>query len=156
MEYRSQYDRVRIRTEKGSPIRTIYAGKLDKKGRLEVVPKGKEDYYSYIQSFADSVDINVLLKQFKNGDKEALNQRIGKFIDTTDMPTDIHGMLEYCQNCNEFFESLPSEFKSKFNNNINEFMLEFNTDKFNEKLQVYNNSKVNNIEEKKEEIKENE
>ena len=99
MEFRTQFDkRPRYNCEPGSPIKDILAGEYNKQKQLVVVKKGEENLYAYINSFADSVDINVLLARFANGDKEALLQRAGAYIDISSLPTNINDFIELSRN----------------------------------------------------------
>lgn len=122
MKNRSILKRDRVFTTPGSPIRTIFGSKLDQRKNIVIEKKGEENLYAYINSFADSVDINVLLARFANGDKEALLQRAGAYIDISAMPTNINEFLEYSRNATALFDTLPIEVKQKFNNNVVEFI----------------------------------
>lgn len=122
MEFRTQYDRKEVFTEPGSPIRTIRAAEYDKNKNIVVVDKGEENLYAYINSFADSVDIHVLLARFMNGDKEALLQRAGAYIDISALPTNINEFIELARNAENLFNSLPIDVKESFNNNMMEFV----------------------------------
>lgn len=134
MEFRTKYDRVVKNSESGDSIRIVKSAQLGKDKVLEVVEKAKEDFYAYINSFADSVDIHVLLNRFKNGDKEALVQRAGAYIDISALPTNINEFLELSRNAEELFNSLPIETKQAFNNNVVEFISTIGDDSWNEKM----------------------
>lgn len=120
--FRTQYDRERVTTEPGNPIKEVFAGKLDKYGNLVVEKKGDKNLYAEINSWADSVDINVLLARFANGDKNALIQRAADFIDITNIPTNIADMLNLVNDGKKFFDSLPIDVKKAFDNNFNKFI----------------------------------
>lgn len=122
MKFRNKYERVTAFAESGSPIRTVKEAVYDKNKNITVKPKGEENFYAYINSFADSVDINVLLARFKAGDKEALLQRAGAYIDISSMPANINDFIELSRNAENLFSSLPVEVKEKFNNNVMEFI----------------------------------
>lgn len=150
--FRTQFKRLRKETNAGSPIRIIKAGQLDKGKNLKVVEKGKENFYAYINSFADSVDINVLLARFANGDKEALLQRAGAFIDISALPTNINEFIELYHNGETYFNSLPIEIKEKFNNNMTEFISKIGDKEW---LEIMNTSPADIKQEKLDLIKEN-
>ena len=76
----------RISSNPGSPVKVLYGGKYDANGRVVLEKKGEENLYDYIQSFRDSVDLNVILARFTNGDVEALNKAQGFYADVTDFP----------------------------------------------------------------------
>lgn len=131
--FKTQYDKHdHVYCESGDRYRMIKAGVLDSKKNIVVKEKGKEDFYAYINSFADSVNIHVLLARFANGDKDALLQRAGAFIDLSAMPTDINGFVELYHNGQAYFDSLQPEIKEKFNNNMIEFISKIGTKEWSE------------------------
>ena len=52
---------IRVSANPGSPVKVLYSGKYDANGRVVLEKKGEENLYDYIQSFRDSVDLNVIL-----------------------------------------------------------------------------------------------
>lgn len=111
-------------TNSGSGIVPSYGSRIDKKGNVEVYETGHQDLYSYIQSFKDSVDINVLIKKFENGDDSALYQVNSQYIDTTDIPTNFAEILNTVNNARSAFENLPSEERSKFDNSFEKYFID--------------------------------
>lgn len=109
-------------TNPGSPIKVVRAGKLDKSNNIEVVEKGTENLYAYINSFAQSVDINVIMTKFLNGDKEILLQRAGAYLDISSLPRSFQEMVDIRLNAENLFKTLPIEVKQKFDNNVNQFI----------------------------------
>ncbi len=136
MKIRLIYDRERIRSCPGSSEKLVYGSKVLSNGRIATFEKGKEDYYAYINSFADSVDINKTIERFVNGDINALNQRKGEFIDCTQFPTNYAEILNVINNATNIFNSLPVEDRAKFNFNLNEFITSIGSEKYNEVLGV--------------------
>lgn len=132
-KFRTKYDkRDRVHCDPGHPIKIVYGSELDKEHNIIVQEKGKEDLYAYINSFADSVDINVLLARFTNGDEQALKQRAAAYIDIASLPTNMNDFIAYSRNATSFFDTLPIEVKEKFNNNVLEFISQVGTPEFNE------------------------
>lgn len=136
MKIRNIYDRERIRSCPGTPEKIVYGSKVLSNGRIATFEKSKEDYYAYINSFADSVDINKTIQKFVNGDINALNQRKGEFIDCTQFPTNYAEVLNVINNATNIFNSLPIEDRAKFNFNLNEFIIAIGTEKYNQVLGV--------------------
>ena len=134
MEFRTKYERKIVKTNPGDPIQIVKAGEYDKNHTIKVVPKGKKDLYAYINSFADSVNIHVLLARFKNGDTESLMQRAGAYIDISALPTNINEFIELSRNAETLFNSLPVEVKESFNNNVVEFISTIGDDSWKEKM----------------------
>lgn len=132
MKFPTKYDEHdRFFTNKGNRYRTVYGSKLDRNHNIVVEPKGKEDLYSYINSWADSVDIEVLLKRFQAGDQQALLQRAGSYIDVASLPTNLNDFVEYSMNATSFFNTLPVEIKEQFGNNVLEFISKVGTEEWN-------------------------
>lgn len=134
--FNTQYNRLRVISNAGDRKRIVKAGVLNNKKQIVVKEKGHEDLYAYINSFADSVNIHVLLARFANGDKEALLQRAGAFIDISALPTNINEFVELYHNGESYFNSLPIEIKEKFNNNMTEFISKIGSSEFNDIMSV--------------------
>lgn len=120
----------------GSPIVDKYGSHIAPNGDVIVEVTGKEDLYSYIQSFAESCDIHVILKKFLAGDESVLNQRVGAFIDTTDYPTNLADFLNLTNKAKDLFATLPVEIKERFDNDENKFITSLGTDDFINKLKL--------------------
>lgn len=135
MKFRTKYDRIIKESEPGSGIRIVREGVL-KNNVITVVDKGNEDLYSYINSFADSVNIHVLLNRFKNGDTESLMQRAGAYIDISALPTNINEFMQLARNAENLFNSLPIETKNAFNNNVVEFISTIGDDDWKKKMDM--------------------
>ena len=110
MKYRTKYalieNRERTYTNCGSPYKTEYGYEIDKKtGVKSLVEKGKTNVYEYIQSFADSVDINILLQRFADGDVNAFNQRQGAYLDAREMPKTYAELYSMLNDCNNLFDA---------------------------------------------------
>lgn len=133
--FRTKYERKVINTNCGDPVKVDYATELDARKNIKVVPKGSHSLYDFINSFADSVDINVLLARFTNGDKEALMRRAGAYIDISALPTNINDFIDIARNGQSLFDTLPVEVKQQFNNNYVEFISTIGDDSWKEKMQ---------------------
>lgn len=145
MKIRNIFDRERVLSNPGTPEKVIYGSQVLKNGRIATYEKGKDDFYSYIQSFAESVDINKTIQKFINGDINALNQRKGEFIDCTEFPTNYAEVLNVINNATNQFNSLPIEIRAQFNFNLNEFIASLGSDKYNNALGIVN--KIDKVEE---------
>lgn len=108
-------------SDPGSPFHTLYRPKVGKDGVIELVESGVENTDDYIQSFADSCDINVILSRVANGETELLHQRNGIFGDFTGMPKTYAEALQLHIDSNRLFESLPADVRKKFDNDENKF-----------------------------------
>lgn len=122
MEFRNKYSRLKQFTEPGNPIKNEYAGKLDKNKNLVIEKTGEINLYAYINSFAESVDINLLLARFVAGDKEALMQRAGEYLDLSNVPSNLNDYIEFQRSTEALFNTLPVEVKKQFGNNVVNFL----------------------------------
>ena len=75
MKFSNQFrQHQRFLSNVGSRDKIVYGASYNEKGQLILEEKGREDWYGYIQSHKDSVDIHVLLARFKNGETDVLNR----------------------------------------------------------------------------------
>lgn len=119
----TQYSpRERIHPCSGSRVKQLYSGRYDANGRVVLEEKGSEDLYAYIQSFADSVDINVILARFANGDTEALSRAQGVYVDVTGFPPNMADALNCINQAEEMFKSLPLEVRQRFDCSFEQFL----------------------------------
>lgn len=91
-------------------------------GSLSVEVVGKEDLYDYIQSFADSCDIQKLVNRALNGEPELLNQSVGSYGDFTEFPKTYAEALQKIIDAQNLFEKLPMENRSIFGNDVFKFI----------------------------------
>lgn len=123
MQFENQFrDHKRFLTGVGSREKITYEARYNAKGQLELNEKGKEDWYGYIQSHKDSVDIHVLLERFQRGDVDVLNRVQGFYGDITSYPSTFADALNIVRSGQEFFDSLPVEERAKYNHNFSEFL----------------------------------
>lgn len=130
--FKTQYssDRPRPKSQLGTRVKVLYAPEFDDDGRMHLVESGREDLYGYIQSHRDSVDINVLLKRYQNGDVTALNRAQAFFMDTTEMPHTYAELLNRVQQGRSFFDSLPVETRARFGHDFNRFLASMDSPDF--------------------------
>lgn len=124
----------RVHAHLGSPVRTLYGGRYDANGRVVLEEKGKENLYDYIQSFRDSVDLNVILARFSNGDTEALSKAQGFYADVTDFPKTMADALNRINECEEMFKSLPLDVRQKFDCSFEQFLSQSGSEDWLEKM----------------------
>ncbi|MEM3862041.1 MAG: hypothetical protein QW203_06145 [Thermoplasmatales archaeon] len=128
MQFENQFrDHKRFLTGVGSREKITYEARYNPKGQLELHEKGKEDWYGYIQSHKDSVDIHVLLERFQRGDVDVLNRVQGFYGDITGYPSTFADALNIVRSGQEFFDSLPVEERAKYNHNFSEFLASFDS-----------------------------
>lgn len=137
MQFKTQYDaRERLFSNPGDPIHITYAGHYDEKGRVVLEESGRENIYDQIQSHAESCDIHVLLKRYMNGDVSALSQAQGQFIDVTDFPKTYADMLNFVNDMERSFMSLPADVRAEFGNSFSEYLAASGAPDFLERLGI--------------------
>lgn len=115
-------NRGRFITNPGCRFNPTYSVVYDKNGVKDLEVSGRVDTYAEIQSFADSVDINLILERFANGDVDAINRRTGQYLDLTGMPKDIFQVFQLVADATDYFEHLPADFKSMYGNSVSQFL----------------------------------
>lgn len=131
MKFKTQYDeRPRFITKPGDSEHIIYTGHYDEAGRVVLEEVGRENIYDEIQSHAESVDINVLIKRYQNGDVAALERGQAMYLDVTNFPKTYAEALNKINDAKEFFLSLPLDTREKYNNSFTEFLAASNTQEF--------------------------
>ena len=69
MNFRTMYDDFeRTYSNPGSPEEPVYAPVVDDNGCISLEVVGTMDIASYIDSFRESCDLNVILARYANGD----------------------------------------------------------------------------------------
>lgn len=123
MQFQTQFrEHERYLSNSGSPIKILYGPEFDDKGRMNLVEKGRENLYDFIQSFKDSVDINVLLKRYSNGEIDVLSKIQGFYGDFSEFPRTYADLLNTVNEGEAFFNGLPVEVRSKFGHSFPVFM----------------------------------
>lgn len=130
MDFRTQYDIFDIITCSGNRYEPSYKLKADKNGVRDLVATGKTDCYGLIQSFADSVDLKLVLERYAKGDITALYRKESCYGDFTNMPTTFAELAQRAIDAENLFNSLPLEVRKEFNHSPSEFFASIGTDRF--------------------------
>ena len=137
MKFKTQFDEhPRYHTEVGSRIKKLYSPRFDDNGQLDLVEKGEENLYNYIQSYADSVNITTLLRRFQGGEVDVLSKVQGAYGDFTGLPTSYADLLNSVNEGHQYFDSLPLEVRARFHHNFAEFMAAMDSPDFLKMLGV--------------------
>lgn len=120
MKYKTQYDEKKVRyyTNTGEKEHIVYSSKFDENGNIVLFEAGRQNIPEFINSHAESVDINVILQRFTEGDTSALSRRQLMFGDFTQTPKTLADALNLVIAGENMFNSLDPEDKKKFNNNF--------------------------------------
>lgn len=131
MEFTTQFrNHQRVHSNPGSRIKKKYGAIYDEKGRLELEEKGTENLYDYIQSFAESCDIHVILKRYSNGEVDVLSKVQGMYGDFTQFPATYAEMLNRVIEGENFFKELPVDVRGKFGHSYSEFLASIGSPEF--------------------------
>lgn len=122
-KFNTQYDeRPRVKSHPGNPIKQLYSGSYNERGQVELKEDGTEDLYAFIQSFAESTDIHVLLRRYQNGEVDVLEKVQGFYGDVTEMPHTYAEALQRIADSEKVFMSLPVDVRAKFGHSFSEFL----------------------------------
>lgn len=110
-----RFAKKRYNTPPGSGVRVTYELRFSPvTGQQELYEKGKEDFQSYIQSFAESCDLSVIIRRVNAGELDLLNTRPGTYGDFTSVPTSTHALFQARIDAVNTWSNLPDEQKSLF------------------------------------------
>lgn len=115
-------DHGRILSHPGVGVKDNFVGRYDDHGRVVLEPSGQTDMYAFIQSHADSVDINILLQRYKNGEIDVLNKVQSYYADITDLPKTFADVLNTVKAGEDAFAALPVETRALFNHSMSEWL----------------------------------
>ena len=149
-----RYFQNNIFTCHGSPIHDILKPQVLKNGQIELVVEGHENTDEIIKSFEQSVDIDVIIARYMNGDIDALHQRVGQYGDFTGIPSTYAEVLQKQIDARNIFDSLAPEIRQKFDNDANKFFVQSGTKEWFDKLSPFFQKKEKVDEEIKGEVKE--
>lgn len=127
IKFRTFGESLQVHSNPGCRDKITYSPVYDKSGSWHLEESGKVDFYSEIQSHADSVDIHVLLARYAAGDESALMQRNGEFFDATDMPRTYAEFLNLRIEAEKNFYALPADVRAKFDHSLEKYMVQAGT-----------------------------
>lgn len=124
MVFPTQYDtRDRIFAAPGDRMKDVYSAQVSHEGTIELYKTGQENLYDYIQSFAESCDINTIIKRFASGDTDVLSKKQGIYDDLTEYPKTYAELLNTVIAGEQAFMELPLETRAKFNHDYRQWLV---------------------------------
>lgn len=105
----------------GRRVVPVYSPRLKQNGSIELVRTSERDLWSEIQSHAESVDINNIMRRYAAGDVSVLSVTQGVYGDFMSTPRTYAEVLQSVIDGKEFFASLPAEVRNEFGNDFNRF-----------------------------------
>lgn len=130
----------RVFCSSGDRYHITYTGQYNEDGTVTLVETGKDDLYSFIQSFADSCDLNNILRRYASGEVDVLNKVQGTFGDFTEMPSSYAEMLNIMSNSKNVWDSLPVEIRANFGHDFNQYLAQAGTPDWYKRLGVLKDS----------------
>lgn len=91
-------------------------------GKESIVKDGETDLWQSIQSYADSCDLESIVKRASLGDYSLLNQRSNAFFgDVRELPKTLLEAKEFSAKVDSFFDNLPLDIKKQYDNSPSKF-----------------------------------
>lgn len=136
--YSALYSGNRPHVCSGSGSRDVpqYAGVYKADGRLHVEEVGRRNLYAEIQSYKDSTDLSYIITRYMNGDPTALSRAQGMYVDITQMPSNMHDIINNMRAAEADFLRLPPDVKEKFGNDFHRFLMTLGTDDWRAAMQM--------------------
>lgn len=134
--FRTQFNRIRVRSEVGKRYKVNYTPTFSPTGSLELKEDGVTDTYAIIQSHRDSADINNIIARFTRGDMTALNARQGSYGDFTEFPKTYAEAQQKMIDATNLFMSLSVEDRAQYNHNPAEFIADIGSEKWMKMLGI--------------------
>lgn len=150
--FKTMYDRPEtIACKTGTKYDKTYTMILDKNGIKHLKCTGETNRYAKIQSHLEECLVeNILAKATM--DPSVLNKKQGLYFDSTSMPKTLAEAQNAILALNQEFEKLPAEIKQKFNNSPEQYVAEYGSKQWGDKLGLIKEKIEESNEEKKEEV----
>lgn len=125
----------RLISKSGEKTRPDYKPTYGNDGKYRLEVCGEINSYDDIQSYHDTCDLQQIIAKYNmTGNADLLNKRHGFYMDISEFPETYAEMQNAMIQAEMEFNSMPLEFKKKFNNNVREFFVEMGTEGFYEKI----------------------
>ena len=126
----------------GNKTEPHYVERYTETGHPYLVKDGETDIVAIIQSHKEECDIGLMLQRYAAGDTSVMRND-ARYIDTSELPTTIHGFFNLMAAQREKFNALPIEIKQKFDNSFEVWASMAGTNEWVEKM-GFNHSKEPN------------
>lgn len=119
-------DRKRCFAPVGSRTRDKMSVVVDSNGVRHLEKTGETDFYSYIQSFKDSVDLKQIIERCAlSGDMSMLQKVQGTYGDYVGIPGDLRSLEHLRMGAEGAYDALSAEIKAKIS--FDDFLEGFST-----------------------------
>lgn len=120
--FRTPYgERSRSHIPAGTFTEKTYGYKVDSYGRKILSCTGERDSYQEIQASLEETKIENILARALAGDNSVFRPD-GIYADVADMPKNLIEARESIVKLENLWQSVPTEIKNKYNNNVEEFI----------------------------------
>lgn len=106
----------------GDRVRPLFELGLDKDKRKILVQTGSVDIPDFINAFQSTTDMAFILARLSAGDVSVLNRKPCFYCDSTILPKTAAEGYDMIDQSIRAFDALPDDVRSKFNNNVLEWL----------------------------------
>lgn len=106
----------------GDKVEPDYKVHYSKTGVRSLERDGERNTWEEIQSHADSVDINLILARYNNGDESVLHKKPELYIDSSDLPTTLGEWYELNARATEVFKAMKPSERDPYNHDVGQFL----------------------------------
>lgn len=101
-------------TSAGSCVRKKYVKKVNEDFTEVLIETGETNLHDYINSFADGVSLEMMIRRFQLGDKTALQNAEGVYMDASGMPRDLASAYQMIGKAEAVYSNLPENIRKDF------------------------------------------
>lgn len=95
---------------------------LFENGEYVLKETGRENLHEFVQASKEETLVYNIIARYQRGDLNALNQRVGQYMDVVGMPTNLVEAHRVMLDVQRKFDNLAPDIKSKFDNDVNVFV----------------------------------
>lgn len=120
----------------------VYEIQVDVRGHKSLVATGKTNVYEKIQESLEETKIENIIRRALGGDESALAVMHGTYADVREAPKSLAEMQQAIIAANNEFLKLPVEYREKFNHSPEQFIAEWGTETWVEKMKTPKEKKL--------------
>lgn len=106
---------------RGNGTAPVYREVLDD-GQPHLVVDSVDNLFEYVQASKEECNVYNLIERYRRGDKTALGQPGGQYVDVTGMPTSLMEAFNVMQKTRRSFDALPADVRAKFDDNFDVYL----------------------------------
>lgn len=131
---RSEHN-ITIPTPAGQAEMPIYEEVIDVNGNTILLQTGTTNLYEQIQEHYESTKIETILARAA-GNPDILHKYNGIYLDATELPESIGEVQSLITRVKSEFDKLPNDVKATFNGSAEQYVAEFGTKKWLDKMGI--------------------